>query len=347
MKRNILLTLLLGILPMSMVAQDDDMYFVPTKKKVEPAKTRYAAPRETYYSGINRSVDEYNRRPGTGRSHFEVVGDSVGNDIIDFNGELGHYPDSVLAQQDFGLTREMSRWDGYEPADNYWEGYSDGRRDEQWRSWHSPWYFSASYYPWYSGWYGGWYDPWYDPWYTGWYDPWYYGYYHPWHYGYGWYGYYPHYWGGYYSSYSGPTGTQRHGRINYNGPRGSHNGRTSTYSAGTFGGRRAVGGSMGSRSLGSRSLGTRSTTTGGVNRRGVTTNAYGNFGGSRPSSSSSGSTRTYTPSRSTSSGSSSGSFGGGSTFGGSRSSGGGFGGGGGSFGGSRSGGGSFGGGRRH
>ena len=341
MKRNILLTLLLGILPMSLLAQDDDMYFVPTKKKVEPAKTQYVAPRETYYSGINRSVDEYNRRRGMDRSHFEVLGDSVGNDIIDFNGELGVYPDSVQAQQDFGLTREMSRWDGYEPADNYWAGYSDGRRDGQWSSWHSPWYFSASYYPWYSGWYGGWYDPWYDPWYTGWYDPWYYGYYHPWHYGYGWYGYYPHYWGGYYSSYSGPTGTQRHGRINYNSPRGSHNGRTSTYSSGSFGGRRAVSGSFGS-----RSLGTRSATTSGVNRRSATTNAYGNFGGSRPSSSSSSTssspTRTYAPSRSSSSSSSSSSFGGSSTFGGSRSSGGSFGGGGGS----RSSSGSFGGGRR-
>lgn len=335
MKKLFLFMLMMGILPQTMSAQDDDdMYFVPSKKNVERVKSDYGMPRETYYAGINRSVDEYNRRHTAPRSHYEVVGDSLGNDIINFDGQLGVYPDSTV-QEDFAATRQMSRWDGYEPAGSYWEGYADGQRDGRWSGWHSPWYYS-SYYPWYTG----WYDPWYDPWYYGyygWYDPWYYGYYRPWHYYGGWYGGYPYWgWGGYVST-GGSAGTQRHGRINYNAPRGVHNGRTSTYSAGSFGGSRARSG------FGNRSAGSSASRNYGSSRSGVTTNQYGNFGGSRSSgsSSSTNSSRSYTPSHSSSS--SSGSFGGSSSFGGSRSSGGSFGGGGGSRSG---GGGSFGGSRR-
>ena len=58
MKKLFLLSFFALVLPVSLFAQDDDMYFVPTKKNVEKAKKDYGMPRDTYYSGSNRSVDE-------------------------------------------------------------------------------------------------------------------------------------------------------------------------------------------------------------------------------------------------------------------------------------------------
>ena len=178
-----------GMLPLSMVAQDDDLYFVPKKKSVEKVTDNYGIPANVYYSGSNRSVDEYNRRT---RSHYEVIGaDSTLNDTISFSAEKGVYPDSI-SDEDFKLTKEMSRFDDYRLSDYdaFWAGYNAGRYD--W-AWHSPWYYSR--YGWYDPWYysrWAWYDPWYYGY--GWYNPWYYGYgwYDPWYYGYGWYspGYY-------------------------------------------------------------------------------------------------------------------------------------------------------------
>lgn len=191
MKKLILLTTLFIALPASLFAQDDDMYFVPTKKNIEKVRSSYGMPSDTYYSGSNRNVDEYNRRsPGFS---FEVIqSDSVKGDIINFDGEQGVYPDSV---SDFSLTRKMTRWDGYTPADAYWQGYDQGRTDE-WRNstWHSPWYYSSSFYPWYDS----WYDPWYYDYGWGWrFDPWYYR--HHWYGSWGWGAYY----GGYYGYYGG------------------------------------------------------------------------------------------------------------------------------------------------
>lgn len=327
MKNRLLVSLILGALPLTMMAQDDDMYFVPTKKNVAKEAASYGVPRTTYYSGSNRSVDEYNRRGGS--SYYQVLpGDTTGmgqNDIISFNGEVGVYPDSAQAE-DFALTRQMARYDGYEPDVAYREGYRDGRRDS-W-GWHSPWFYS-SYYPWYdSYWY--WNDPWYYGhygyygWYDPWYDPWYYGY--GWHRPYGWYGgyygyYHPYYYGGGIGWYGGGgSKARRYDRIVASSPRGLSNGRQSVHSAGTFGGS-AVRGRTASTSRSGSSTVQRSSS-------GASSNSYGNFGGTRnwggSSSSSSGSFGGST-SRGTSSGGFSGgggggSFGGGNTVGGSRSS---------------------------
>ena len=178
MKKLVLLSVLLGAMPITMMAQDDDLYFVPTKENVAKEAEKYGMPTDTYYSGSNRSTDEYNRRRAW--SHVAPI-DSAGNDIIDFSAERGVYPDSAYSDvSDYTYTRRMSRFDDYTPSEAYWEGYRDGR-------WTSPWYYS-SYYPWY--------DPWYDPWYYGsywgWYSPYYYStWYSPWRYRYG-------YWGGWY-----------------------------------------------------------------------------------------------------------------------------------------------------
>lgn len=189
MKRLLLISMIAGMLPLSLVAQDDDLYFVPKKKSVEKVTDNYGIPAGVYYSGSDRSIDEYNRRT---KSYYEVIGaDSTLNDTISFSAEKGVYPDSI-SDEDFKLTKEMSRFDDYRLSDYdaFWAGYNAGRYD--W-AWHSPWYFSR--YGWYDPWYysrWAWYDPWYYGY--GWYNPWYYGYgwYDPWYYGYGWYspGYY-------------------------------------------------------------------------------------------------------------------------------------------------------------
>ena len=325
MKKWILLSVMLGAFSLSSLAQDDDMYFVPTKKNVARDRATYGIPADTYYSGSMRSVDEYNRRWA---SSYEVLPVDTG-DIISFAGVEGVYPDSL---GDFSLTQRMTRFDGYEPSAAYWAGYSRGYSDS-W-GWHSPWYYS--YYPWYDwyydpwyydswywgGWYG-WYGPWYSPWYRG-----YYSYYDPWYYSGG---------GVTYAHYN--PGTENHGRISGAGSTGFASGRTRTYSSGTFGSGRSLGTSVANRS--------------------------GAYGGSRTSTSAATSTRTRTstpnystnniPTYSNSNGNFGGSYSNSSSgsFGGSRSSGGGGGGGsvssggGGGGGGSRSGGGGgFGSGRR-
>lgn len=183
MKKLVLLSVLLGAMPIMMMAQDDDLYFVPTKENVAKEAEKYGMPSDTYYAGSTRSADEYNRRAW---SRVAPI-DSAGNDIIDFSAEKGVYPDSAYSDvSDYKYTSRMSRFDDYTPSAAYWAGFRDGR-------WSSPWYYSTYY---------SWYDPWYDPWYYGgyygWYDPWYSPYYYysswyyPWRYRYG-------YWGGYYS----------------------------------------------------------------------------------------------------------------------------------------------------
>ena len=215
MKKLVLLSVLLGAMPITMMAQDDDLYFVPTKENVAKDAEKYGIPSKTYYAGSDRSTDEYNRRAW---SRVAPI-DSAGNDIIDFTAERGVYPDSAYSDAtDFEYTRRMSRFDDYSPAEAYWDGYRDGR-------WMSPWYY-GSYYSWRDPWY---YDSWYyDPWYYGgyygyygWYSPYYYaGWYSPWRYHYG-------YWGGWYRPYYYVS--NGHGGAHWSRPGVSHH----KYSANT------------------------------------------------------------------------------------------------------------------
>ncbi|MBO1362477.1 hypothetical protein JHU38_01535 [Prevotella sp. A2931] len=192
MKRMILCLALFGVLPLSMIAQDDDVYFVP--KKTAEAERSYGRidQKSAYYVGSKRDVDEYNRR-GKYWSHYQKIGtDTKGNDIIEFRKGNGLYPDSMYIDttfvgryydtmvedaDDFRYSTRMRMWDGfYDP-------------------WFYPYYMNYPYYRYrYYGYaYNPWYTPWYNNWagYYGWYDPWYY----PGWYGYGW-G-YPYYYGGY------------------------------------------------------------------------------------------------------------------------------------------------------
>ena len=287
MKKWIFVYALLGVMPLSLTAQDD-MYFVPSKKLASEASSVRQTPRQTgtYYSGSNRDVDEYNRRG----SSYEVLPADTASDIIMFSAEQGVYPDSAA---DFNLTRQMARYDGYEPSETYWAGYNDGRRDS-W-GWHSPWYYS-SWYPWYDGWYDPWYYGYYG--YRGWYDPWYYGYYDPWYYGgYGWYG-----WHRPYYAHTFYVGGGRGGY--YGGHTGTISMRNS--SVGRSGARYGTGRGSSIQSSGSRVSSARQRTVAGHSSYGSNTS----FGSSRSSSVGSSATR-----------SSSSSYGGGSFGGSSRSSG--------------------------
>ena len=137
MKKFVLLAVLVAAMPLTTMAQDDDLYFNPKQEAKKEAALReqrakaYArvrAVRDSLYaihwSGSPRSVDEYNRN-GRILSHYQgITTDSLGNDIISFRLEKGVKPDSIyddeaFAQkfinqdEDFEYTRDLSRWDGY------------------------------------------------------------------------------------------------------------------------------------------------------------------------------------------------------------------------------------------
>jgi len=224
MRKNVLLSALLMVATLAATAQDD-MYFVPTKSNVEKSAANYGMPEKTYYSGSNRSVDEYNRM-GEWRSSVQPL-DSAGNDIVDFDAVVGVYPDSTAA--DYRCTRRMSRFDDYDWRDSYWDGYYAGRASSWY--WYDPWYSTY----WYDSWYGwdwpyyGYYSSWY------WNDPWYWG---------GWYGHH------YHPVYVGSAGRwgNRIGRgytsADFRGARGGSAATNRYGSRSSFGGSRSNGGTL-------------------------------------------------------------------------------------------------------
>ncbi len=362
MKKFLLITFIVGLVPMSSFAQVDDMYYVPSKADKEArkaaaeakaAKEAAAAAQARTYTPpapkpLDMSVDEYNRRHLS--SSYEKIGtDSVGNDIIEFSAGDGTYParvDTVYVYKydDSDDFRYSSRLGLFDDFYGWYSPFLYGWRGSYWNSFYYPyygsWYMNRWYDPWYLGWYG-WYD-WYDPWYYGYYrwgwDPWYYSYYgwgYPWYagygYRYGWYGYTSWYGGGSGIAYGGTTGTRNHGSVAHHSAMAastmSHRDGYTTTSRGTFGGRSVANGTYGS---------------GTDTRSHSSSSPRAGFGGSRATSSSGsygGSYGSSTPSRVSTPSSSGGSYGGGS-----RSSGGSFGGGGSRSGGGFSGGGHSGGG---
>ena len=293
MKKLILLSVIAVCWPLGLFAQDD-IYFVPTREMEEQTAREYGMPRDTYYIGSTRSIDDYNRL----RSSYVVL-DSLANDSIDFDAIVGVYPDSVYLSEpdDYRYTRRMNRFDGYEPSSEYWAGYYAGRN-----SWHSPWYYGWYNYPWYNSYYS-WYDPWYDPYYYGgWYSPWYGSYY-------GYYGWRNAWYGGWYGGWYGPgrifvssgrpIGTRNHGTVAHRGagsitsgvrnigngtfggaPQGTRNRGSVTYGTGTFGGSR-IGTRTNTNTTRTNTYTPRTETYTPRTNTTTTTNSYGNFGGAR------------------------------------------------------------------
>jgi hypothetical protein len=270
MKRIILLSVLAGVMPLSSMAQDDDLYFTPTKGKVVSS---YEEAEPAYYSGSDRDVDEYNRN-GKFWSHYQQIGsDSLGNDIIQMTMGKGIYPDSMYVdttfagklyqyysqKEDFDNTEYMRRWVGFYDPWYYRYRYGYGPYWGYGPSWR---------YGWYSSWYSPWFDSWYDPYYYGWYPGYYYGFYgwyDPWYYGYvG-----PYYWphrGIYVSRYSKRQarftartgvlpgrswgGAGRNRGYNSSNNRQVINNNTSTYSSGSYNNRSFGGSNFGGSSFG-------------------------------------------------------------------------------------------------
>lgn len=192
MKKLVLLSVLFGALPISMMAQDD-LYFTPKKSdKTVKSTPKVESEAPAYYSGSNRNVDEYNRRGKFG-SYFEKIGtDSLGNDIIEFHSRadsiadtLSVYPGTKVqydVDDDYYYSRRMSRFDDFYWYDPWFRGPYYGWHSPWWYSrwgWYDPWYYGYAYNGWF-GWYD-WYDPYYYSWY-GWGSPYHWGWYGGWNY---------------------------------------------------------------------------------------------------------------------------------------------------------------------
>ena len=168
---------------------DDDMYFVPSKKKAAKsvAKTsrnnvtysefsNMVSPEDVaeadvdYHTGQLRDVDDYNRRNNTisdGQVVAKLVNDTLyvySNDSTktyvygsDNHSDSIYYNDENYYDDDYFYTSRLGRYHRVHFID--------------------PWYWDYCY---------GWYDPWYDPWY-GWYAPYFrHGYYSWYDWGWGW-----------------------------------------------------------------------------------------------------------------------------------------------------------------
>lgn len=333
MKRILLSTVaMMMLMPTVSMAQNDDVYFVPSKKeKKEKAPKTVKECTPVYCVGTTRDVDEYNRRHYRS-SYVRIQDDSVGNDIIDFD-DVDNVPDTLYLYEDeygcdnydYYYSRLMSRFDDFY---GWYPYYYRHRLYLDYPYWRGPYWSYSSF----------WYDPWYDPWSYGWYGG----------YGWSWYPYsYRGWYGGYYRpliAWSGHTGTRNHGHVTRHGTTinrdnthfGTHSTSTSRpVTVGTFGTRRPNTGTttMDRRSGNSRFGGSRANTDVRVQRHDV--DRPESFGNSRGYGSENRSVdhNSYGTSRS-------GSYHSGGSFGGSRSVGGSFGGG------SRGGGGGHFGGRR-
>ena len=328
--------LMVAMTSVSVMAQDDDMYF-DTSKKPQPTRQQVVPARTTVddytfspsdYCGSNRSDDEYNRRGAYRRGYQQGVSgadstsavagasdvillDSMSAGPADYRDTLqmnaakpesgSQYREDADYSGDYTYYDRLKRFDGY--RNNTVVVVAD---PWYYNSWYDPWFYGSHYYPWYDSWYYPWYDPWYDPWYyghIGWYGP-------GWGFSWGWgHHYYGPYWG---PSWGGVSVTRHHSGAHIAGRDGSIAGRRH----GTFqrnpmtGSRRNEMGSS-SRQRGSGSYGRSNS---GINR---SSSSY-------PSSSSSRNINSGSMSRGSSNMSrSSGSFGGGSMTRGSMSGGGG------------------------
>lgn len=333
MKHFLILLTAIMLSPVVADAQDD-LYFTPKKESdTEKSARKNARPRRqesTYWVGSRRGVDEYNRRPGcpprrpgTFRSSYQAIADSVVADsaladVITFEPGDGTIPDSMAIDTammvpmppECGGPRcggeDCCPGDGFygeeEPYDDPGDCYFSRRLGLYYGypGYYRPWFYGHYYYPsayWY-------YDPWYDPWYYG-----YAGWYYPWYHGYGWGGWYSPWYGHYAGTgwhHSGHTGTLgRYDRHNgYDNERPGMTGTAeTTRRIATGSGRTRTNGTS---TFGSRRSGTRSSAT------------YGNSSGSsRSSASQSRSGASFGSSRSGSMGSrGGGGFGGGSRGGG-------------------------------
>ncbi len=153
-------------LPFAIYAQNDDMYFVSSKKKNDKKDDTKVERRERglnirteaspwddaedtdYHTGSLRDVDEYNRRGTQVRARLQ--GDT-----------LYVQNEQPLPEQEYVVRYE----DNYAVDEPYYNDYRFAMRLSRYHGFYhyDPFMWDVCY---------GWYDPWYDPWY-GWYGPYY------------------------------------------------------------------------------------------------------------------------------------------------------------------------------
>jgi hypothetical protein len=223
MKRLLFLTL--SLMPLLSMAQDDDLYFTPTKKRAKNVNTSAQVYNVTddsdrkysVYSNNTRSDDEYNRRYSNTDGAYQMSG---GSDTLNMGAvrvdtvykyivKNNYYSDYSYS---LGFRRFRHRY--YDPF--YWDW-------DYYYLWGDPWAYSY-YYP-YGTW--GYYSPyWYGGWHGGWYG-----------YNYGWYGYYDWYaWNNPWHYHGGYVGGSSHHNFTSHSNRGGFGSFSSNAS---YGGRRS------------------------------------------------------------------------------------------------------------
>lgn len=205
MKTKVCASLLVACLPWLAMAQNDDLYFVPTETGTQ-AVTKQTTETSTAYSfspastvvvkdvdGNVRDIDEYNRRYTSRDNTFSVQNDTLyiaekpygerGEWINGFDGSQADYEYAmriirfrspayaipVSSPFYWDVVYSLPSWD--------WNIYEDGIYAYVFPTYTNPWWWDWWWYWGISGprWYWGWYSPWY-------YGSWYWsGYWGPWH----------------------------------------------------------------------------------------------------------------------------------------------------------------------
>lgn len=292
MMRNVFIAALLMVVPFNLMAQDDDMYFVPSKKAKQEAREKAQQARETRYvtviyepeddymaqedqpdfhTGALRDVDEYNRRGHNHPSSFGEV--HVGNDTLYITEEQLALEDSIRnlskyreqEEEEYNYSGRLVRFHGGVRSPYYWDYYYDWAYDP---FFYDPFYYNSWYYgPGYYGWYGPYNSAWYRHGWYGWYDPWY-------DYSWGWGGYYgSYYYGGYYGPGWGHIGhgggwydrpLARRSEAARNGGRRSSSGISASRGNGISANRASRSGNLGG-TRGNSSISVNEPRTGGIN----------------------------------------------------------------------------------
>ena len=150
MKTKLFLFAVVGTLPLMLWAQDDDMYFIPSKKS-KNAETTVVTPTREVYVPTNRmrDVDEYNRRGAIRkRENPEVVmTDTLGMQWMLTQNEKG---ESVWVP-----VEDVQPVTSPDYSQAYQDGYEDAM--ENYYSRRLSRFHGYAYYPSYR-----FYDPWYD-----------------------------------------------------------------------------------------------------------------------------------------------------------------------------------------
>ncbi len=197
--KRLLLTTMIVALPVFMMAQDDDMYFVPSQKPTQTTDVRYdnsqlrtsatgiSSPGVAVYNTRSRDDDEYNRRYSAYGGTFQASGqgDSLTAEVETVDDSGASYND-----EDYYYSRRILRFRSPRvgiaiSSPWYWDlVYSYGAYDYLYDDiyfydpffWNYGWSYGWSWGPW-NSWYGGiwgWHRPYhwcYWGWGPGWHHP--------------------------------------------------------------------------------------------------------------------------------------------------------------------------------